>query len=90
VLVSLRRELYDKHTCTIRSAQKIRDIIETVQWDEPQLLELIAKRLLKQRPEFKEGSHEDKWTLYSLKPLSIVKPSRLIILWIERYIGLAK
>jgi hypothetical protein len=41
VLVSLRRELYDNIPALYEDAQKVRDIIETIQWDETSLLELI-------------------------------------------------
>lgn len=45
VLVSLRRELYENIPAIYEDAQKVRDVIETVEWDEPSLLTLVAKRI---------------------------------------------
>lgn len=45
VLVSLRKELYDNIPALYEDAQKVRDIIEIIEWDEPQLLELISERI---------------------------------------------
>jgi hypothetical protein len=45
VYVSLRRELYDSIPALYDDAQKYRDIIETIHWDEPSLLSLVAKRI---------------------------------------------
>jgi len=61
VLVSLRKELYDNIPALYEDAQKVRDIIETVEWDEPSLLELIAKRISRRFPELGKLSFEDKW-----------------------------
>ena len=56
VFLSLRRELYDNIPALYDDAQKVRDIIETVEWDEPNLLELIGRRIIKQFPELKSES----------------------------------
>lgn len=45
VYVSLRRELYDSIPSLYDDAQKFRDIIEVISWDEPELLALVAKRM---------------------------------------------
>jgi len=45
VLVSLRKELYDNIPALYEDAQKYRDIIEEIQWDEPHLLQLVANRI---------------------------------------------
>jgi energy-coupling factor transporter ATP-binding protein EcfA2 len=51
VYVSLRRELYDSIPSLYEDAQKYRDIIETITWDETSLLSLIAKRIRHSMPE---------------------------------------
>jgi hypothetical protein len=61
VLVSLRKELYDNIPALYEDAQKVRDIIETVEWDEPSLLELIGKRILRRFPQLKDLSDESRW-----------------------------
>lgn len=61
VLLSLRRELYDNIPALYDDAQKVRDIIETVEWDEARLLELICRRIIKQVPRLKSLPHEDIW-----------------------------
>ena len=45
VYVSLRQELYDSIPSLYDDAQKYRDIIETISWDEPALQSLVAKRV---------------------------------------------
>lgn len=44
-LVSLRRELYESIPALYEDAQKVRDVIEVIEWDEPQLFKLIARRI---------------------------------------------
>jgi hypothetical protein len=61
VLVSLRRELYDNIPALYEDAQKVRDIIETIQWDETSLLELIGKRIVRRRPDLRELPFESIW-----------------------------
>lgn len=61
VLVSLRRELYDNIPALYEDAQKVRDIIETIQWDETSLLELIGRRIARRRPDLNELPFEDRW-----------------------------
>ncbi len=45
VLLSLRKELYDNIPALYEDAQKVRDIIETITWDEDSLLKMIGLRL---------------------------------------------
>lgn len=61
VLVSLRRELYDNIPALYEDAQKVRDIIETIQWDEASLLELIGRRIARRLPNLNKLSFEDNW-----------------------------
>lgn len=45
ILISLRRELYESIPALYEDAQKVRDIIQEIEWDEPELKDLIAKRI---------------------------------------------
>jgi hypothetical protein len=45
VYMSLRQELYDSIPELYEDAQKYRDVIETIEWDEPALLKLMANRI---------------------------------------------
>lgn len=45
VYISLRRELYDSIPALYEDAQKYRDLIEIIDWDETSLLELMASRI---------------------------------------------
>jgi len=61
VYVSLRKELYDNIPALYEDAQKVRDIIETVQWDEPALLELIGRRIGRRLPDLEGIPFQDRW-----------------------------
>jgi hypothetical protein len=61
VYISLRRELYDNIPSLYEDAQKVRDIIETIEWDEPKLLELISRRIMKIAPELHDNKFEKAW-----------------------------
>jgi hypothetical protein len=63
ILISLRKELYDNIPTLYEDAQKVRDIIETIEWDEPKLLELIARRITKKFPSLKDDKddYENVW-----------------------------
>jgi hypothetical protein len=63
VLLSLRKELYDNIPALYDDAQKVRDIIETVEWDEPKLLELISRRISNKFQIDTKLSFEDIWNL---------------------------
>ncbi|HWY45919.1 MAG TPA: hypothetical protein VNX70_00960 [Bryobacteraceae bacterium] len=54
VYVSLRQELYDSIPSLYDDAQKYRDIIEVIQWDESSLLTVVANRIRYSVPELKE------------------------------------
>lgn len=45
VLISLRRELYDSIPALYEDAQKVRDVIEELAWDEESLFDLISRRI---------------------------------------------
>lgn len=61
VLVSLRRELYDSIPSLYEDAQKFRDIIEVIAWDERTLLELVAKRIRFTVRDLREASDYGAW-----------------------------
>lgn len=61
VYVSLRKELYDNIPALYEDAQKVRDIIETVEWDELGLMELIGRRIGRRLPELEDIPHRDRW-----------------------------
>ena len=59
--VSLRRELYDSIPTLYEDAQKYRDIIEVIQWDEPELLSVVANRVRHCFPILRDSSDIDCW-----------------------------
>jgi hypothetical protein len=61
VLMSLRQELYDSIPSLYEDAQKHRDVIETIGWDEPRLLGLMAERIRRSYPEYAKDSDEVTW-----------------------------
>lgn len=61
VYVSLRQELHDSIPALYDDAQKYRDIIETIRWDETNLLTVVANRIRHSIPELAEASDEDAW-----------------------------
>ena len=61
VLVTLRKELYDSIPSLYDDAQKYRDVMETVSWDEPMLLELVAKRIRHTVPMLAHKADQDCW-----------------------------
>jgi len=61
VLLSLRKELYDNIPALYDDAQKVRDIIEIVEWDESKLLELISRRISNTCPIKKSLPFEEIW-----------------------------
>lgn len=63
VLVSLRKELYENIPALYEDAQKVRDVIESIMWDEKSLLELIGKRISKQFPETIGLDFEKRWSM---------------------------
>jgi hypothetical protein len=61
VHVSLRQELYDSIPALYDDAQKYRDIIETINWDETSLLSIVAKRIRYSLNELDEQSDLESW-----------------------------
>jgi len=61
VYVSLRQELYDSIPALYEDAQKYRDVIEIITWDEPSLLALIAKRIRHGIPRVNEATDDECW-----------------------------
>ena len=62
VYVSLRQELYDSIPALYDDAQKYRDIIETIRWDETTLLAVVANRIRYSLPELSDTSDADAWS----------------------------
>ena len=60
VMIALRKELYDSIPSLYEDAQKYRDVMETVEWDEPSLLQLVARRIRHSVPQLgiEEGDQE--------------------------------
>jgi hypothetical protein len=61
VFVSLRRELYDSIPSLYEDAQKYRDVMETVRWDEDSLLSLAAKRIRHTVPDMGQLDDRQCW-----------------------------
>lgn len=61
ILISLRSELYDNIPAIYDDAQKFRDVIETIHWNEDFLLELVTKRIIKCFPTLKKLSKKEIW-----------------------------
>ena len=61
VYISLRQELYDNIPTIYDDAQKYRDVIEIINWNEETLKELIAKRIKYFVPHLRNLSDDDAW-----------------------------
>lgn len=61
VYMSLRQELYDSIPALYEDAQKARDMIEVISWDEPSLLHLVANRVRYSVPEMRAYADEACW-----------------------------
>jgi hypothetical protein len=61
VYMSLRQELYDSIPALYEDAQKFRDVIEVISWDEAGLLKLIAKRIRHSIPEYERQDDRSLW-----------------------------
>jgi hypothetical protein len=61
VFVSLRQELYDSIPFLYEDAQKYRDIIETIEWDELSLRAVVAKRIRYSLPPARGLTDEECW-----------------------------
>lgn len=73
VYVSLRQELYDSIPALYEDAQKYRDIIETIRWDEPTLLAVIANRIRHSLPQLSDNSDIEAWNAIFAENLSYRK-----------------
>lgn len=62
VMISLRKELYNNIPSLYEDAQKVWDIIETIEWDEDSLLQMICRRIEHSFPELKTLSITEKWS----------------------------
>jgi energy-coupling factor transporter ATP-binding protein EcfA2 len=69
IVVSLRQELYDSIPALYDDAQKYRDVMEFLVWDENSLLHLIAERIRHGAPEL--SSQEDLQVWNSVFPESL-------------------
>ena len=61
VYISLRQELYDSIPSLYEDAQKYRDIIETIGWDEPSLLAVVSKRIRYSVPALGNATDAECW-----------------------------
>lgn len=61
VYMSLRQELYGSIPELYDDAQKFRDLIERIEWDEQALLQLAANRIRHSLPQFKNLTDRDAW-----------------------------
>jgi hypothetical protein len=61
VYMSLRQELYDDVPALYDDAQKYRDMIETIRWDDVSLLRLMAKRIRHSMPALAEADDRACW-----------------------------
>ena len=73
VYVSLRQELYDSIPLLYEDAQKYRDIIETIQWDEVALRSIVAKRIRYSLPNTSALTDEECWNLIFAETLQYRK-----------------
>jgi hypothetical protein len=62
VCMSLRQELYDSIPELYEDAQKYRDLLEVISWDEKSLLKLIANRIRYSVPELRDAGDMEAWT----------------------------
>lgn len=62
VYMSLRQELYDSIPALYEDAQKARDMIETIAWDEQTLLSLVANRIRYRVDPLKRATDEECWS----------------------------
>lgn len=64
IAVSLRQELYDNIPALYDDAQKFRDVIEVIRWDEAKLLSLIASRIRHSLPDqLTDAADDECWNV---------------------------
>ncbi len=73
VYMSLRQELYDSIPFLYEDAQKYRDIIETIQWDETNLRTVVANRIRHSVPSARELDDKDCWNIIFAETLQYRK-----------------
>ena len=73
VYISLRQELYDSIPALYDDAQKYRDIIQTIRWDEESLLKLVANRIRYSVPELIGRSDLECWNSVFVETLTYRK-----------------
>jgi hypothetical protein len=61
VFISLRRELYDAIPEIYDDAQKVRDLVREVRWDEDTLKQMIAKRIIRVAGLPTDSTPDDAW-----------------------------
>ena len=61
VMLSLRREIYENIPSLHEDAQKVRDIVEFIDWDEKKLFQLISNRLSFSSPSLESILPEERW-----------------------------
>ena len=61
VYISLRQELYDNIPSIYDDAQKYRDVIEVIRWDETNLKSMIVKRIKYFTPSLRELDDDEAW-----------------------------
>jgi hypothetical protein len=69
ILISLRRELYENIPALYEDAQKVRDVMEIIEWDEPALLELVAKRIAHSLPVTANQTASERWNAVFVETL---------------------
>lgn len=62
VYISLRKELYDNIPALYEDSQKVWDLFEVIDWDEDDLLKMIAKRISHSFPELRDLSDQELWS----------------------------
>jgi hypothetical protein len=70
VCMSLRQELYDSIPELYEDAQKYRDLLEVISWDEKSLLKLIANRIRYSVPELRDAGDLEAWSAVFTETLS--------------------
>ncbi len=73
VYVSLRQELYDSIPALYEDTQKYRDLIETIQWDEPSLRAVASSRIRHAYPELRGATDEEAWNALFAETLAYRK-----------------
>jgi hypothetical protein len=63
VLISLRRELYESIPALYDDAQKYRDLVQHIEWNEEELLALVARRIAYSVPELSDKTPQECWDI---------------------------